>query len=677
MLPLIGAAELWATRINKMGMVGSYLYEYGMMKERSGCKIKHLVIMLGFMVFFSTVLTASNLQDKYKAYNGVIKNLEFSYVIDVKGDSLAITQTNTKEVELLTEHKGFTKDYIFFSGFTSISDKEAYTLVPNSKGFDKLNVEQFQESNSTDGGIFYDDSKILQFTYPSVENGASTYLKYTINYKNPRFLRACYLQSYLPVEKVKVSVKVHRDVELGFKMFNEENADISFKEYKKGKYTYYEWTAAEVMPYQYEVGNYYTASYFTPHISFYLKKSTINDKTVAYFGTPKQLYDYYYDFVDDVNINPSDELKGIVKEITANLSDEEKARAIYYWVHKNIKYVAYEQGYAGFIPTEATEVLSKRFGDCKGMSSLIKTMMDLAGLPTYYTWVGTRHIPYTYGELPLPSVDNHMIASRIVNDSLILLDGTFEYLDYGVYPYHIQGKEVLVGKGREDFQIFKVPISPASYSVVSDSVVVEMKDLKVLGSATVSYHGFNKLELAHRMDGVKQENYHKTFSRIFNKGNNKFRVTSEKVSDLFKYDVPAKVDYEFEISDYYKEIGDELYLNLNLDKSFRTMLVDTTGTISPVQNDFYCTERFVTQFKIPQGYEVTYIPKGGSFRDDKFGYEIKYKKEGDYIVLEKEFVLSFFILLEDKIPTWNKMIKSLNKNYRQTLVLKKIIKASS
>ena len=61
--------------------------------------------------------------------------------------------------------------------------------------------------------------KTIQFAYPSLQKGAKTFLKYTINYKNPRFIRSCYFQSFLPVENAKVVIKVHKDVELGFKLF--------------------------------------------------------------------------------------------------------------------------------------------------------------------------------------------------------------------------------------------------------------------------------------------------------------------------------------------------------------------------------------------------------------------------------------------------------------------------
>ena len=56
-----------------------------------------------------------NQTKKYSNYHGVISQLNYTYVIDIIDDSLVITQTNTKEVEITNQNsKGFTKDYIFF-----------------------------------------------------------------------------------------------------------------------------------------------------------------------------------------------------------------------------------------------------------------------------------------------------------------------------------------------------------------------------------------------------------------------------------------------------------------------------------------------------------------------------------------------------------------------------------
>ncbi|MCK7531632.1 MAG: hypothetical protein MZV63_11660 [Marinilabiliales bacterium] len=102
--------------------------------------------------------------------------------------------------------------------------------------------------------------------------------------------------------------------------------------------------------------------------------------------------------------------------------------------------MAYSEGYRGFVPASATEVFISRFGDCKGKSSLIKKMMDIAGLRSYFAWVGTRELPYTYEELPLPSADNHMVVAYPSGDSVFIVDGTFRFIDFGMYPFSIQGK---------------------------------------------------------------------------------------------------------------------------------------------------------------------------------------------------------------------------------------------
>ena len=50
------------------------------------------------------------------------------------------------------------------------------------------------------------------------------------------------------------------------------------------------------------------------------------------------------------------------------------------------------------------------------MASLIVTMLKVAGVKSYRTWIGTRDLPYKYSQVPTPLVDNHMIATYIAAD---------------------------------------------------------------------------------------------------------------------------------------------------------------------------------------------------------------------------------------------------------------------
>lgn len=640
--------------------------------------MKNLIILaLSFLLasisYAQTGVDFNSIKKKYAKYNAVVTNQEYSYVIDIVSDTLSVKQNNSKDVLILSEHsKAFTNDYIYSGSFTSIENIKAETRIPKGKGFESIKVTQFKESHDIDDHIFYDDSKSIQFSYPSLAKGARTSLKYTITYHNPRFLHKCYFQSFIPVLKTKVVVKVHKDVQIGYKVINPDNYGITLKQYSKGKYLFYEWETSTIEPYKYYSSSNYNVNYFSPHIVIYIDNVKLKHGVQNYFGTINDLYQYYNELISKMNDNKSDELVILVNEITRGLNDWDKAKAIYYWVQKNIKYIAYSQGYSGFVPASSAEVFTKRFGDCKGMSSLTKKMLELAGIEAYYSWVGTRRIPYSYTELPLPLTDNHMVVSSIINDSVIIMDATYKYLDFNMFPYSIQGKEVLISIDENQFKIFKVPTSPSSQSVVFDSVNIALSGKTLKGNATRVHKGFNKMELASAMEGVKIDNYKKKISSLFLKGNNKFRVDSVKVKNIFDHDKDAEVYYEFTLDDYVSSLSDEIFINLNLDKSFQELRIDTTSKFSPVVNDFYCHEKHITRFEIPEGYKVVSMPSNDNFVNDKFGFTISYRHDGNFVVLEKTIDLNFFVILDYDFQAWNSMIDRLNKNYRLALVIKKV-----
>jgi hypothetical protein len=630
------------------------------------------------MVFTHLVVTAQpainieSIKSGYSKYNAVITRQEVNYVFDIVKDSLQVTLNHDKEVLILNDHsKAYTNDYIFYDSFCTVGNIEAYTLIPRGNKYEKIPVTLFNEKHERDGQVFFDDSKTVSFAYPSITEGALTYLGYSIVFHNPRFLNRSYFQSFMPVISSKVVAKVHKNITIGYRLYNDGAIVIHHKEYSRGNYNYFEWEADEVMPYRYLNSGYFNVLHYTPHIALFIDEVKKEEGIEKYYSTVDELYRFDYEFISGMSDNESDELKHLVEEITRGLSDREKAKAIYYWVQDNIKYIAYSDGYHGFIPRPASEVFSKRFGDCKGMTSLIKKMMDMAGLPTYFSWVGTRSIPYTYEEMPLPITDNHMVASYMKGDSTFILDGTFQNIDFGMYPYHIQGKEVLIGIDSVNYKIFKVPVSSSSISSVYDSVSIYLSGASIKGKGKRVHTGFNKTELASAMNGIKVTDYPKRFSTLFAKGNNKFRVDSSQVVNLFGHDKPAVVFYDFMLDDYVKVMDDEIYINLNLNKSLQENKIDTTGQFSPIVNDFCYSEKYVTRFEIPDGYEISYMPEGDTIRSDELEISFKYYRADRYVILEKEMVFNFLILSGNKIMEWNSIIDRLNRDYRQSLVLRK------
>ena len=114
----------------------------------------------------------------------------------------------------------------------------------------------------------------------------------------------------------------------------------------------------------------------------------------------------------------------------------------------------------GFIPENGKNVCSKRYGDCKGLSSLLYTMLNYAEIDAYLTWVGTRDKPYSYYDVPAPIVDNHMILTAIVDDEYYYLDATGNTIPLGEASSFIQGKEVMIGKSQKNMRYEKSLLKP-------------------------------------------------------------------------------------------------------------------------------------------------------------------------------------------------------------------------
>ncbi len=144
--------------------------------------------------------------------------------------------------------------------------------------------------------------------------------------------------------------------------------------------------------------------------------------------------------------NETSSLKQQVTSLTnGKKSDEEKIKAIYYWVQDNIRYIAYEDGFSGYVPAKAQDVFAEKYGDCKGMANLLTENAEDRRLWCTLTWIGTRHIPYDHS-VPVMCVDNHAITTLYFKGKEYFLDGTEKYAPFGEDAFRIQGKSALIGK---------------------------------------------------------------------------------------------------------------------------------------------------------------------------------------------------------------------------------------
>jgi len=626
-----------------------------------------------FCIFFAMNSKAQTsleeIKKQYPDFNELVLNDIQSYDFSIENSKLKVIENNQYESIILTEN-GIqnNKESFNYSELVKLLNYEAYTAVNKTGKETKIKVTQTNEIKSGQGSVFYDDVKERQLIFPNLEAGAKKVYQYQTEIVDPFLLHKFIFGSNLPIKNSTLEIKTDKNINIGFKIFNDPTNSIEFsKTEKKGKWIY-KWTLKEVKPVKFE-SNSPGFLYLVPHINVYIKDYTINRQKVEVLGDINKLYTYYKGFTKNINQKEDPTLKVITQKITENLTnDEDKIKSIFYWVKDNIKYIAFENGYEGFIPREASLICERKFGDCKDMASIITTMAKYANVKNVFiSWIGTREIPYSYNELATPAVDNHMIAIYKKGDNYIFLDATDKETLYGIPTAFIQGKEVLYGDG-ENFFIIPVPIVPAETNEIKEQVKFAIDKDKLVGSGKIQFNGYNRSHILMKMGDATNKTRFEMIKSLVIKGNNKFNLKDFTEENLTDRDKPYQINYNFDLGNYIVKVDKEIYINLFLEKPFEKLNIEKDRT-APFEFDYITLVNSQYELEIPKNCTVKYLPKNFSLDNDYVKAYFVYEVKNNKIILDIKLQQKKLLLDKADFEPWNKIIKELKSNYTETLIL--------
>ena len=562
---------------------------------------------------------------------------------------------------------------VYHGTFNEIKDIEAYTKVPDGNGFKKLKVTDMHTESAASEGVFYDDVKATSFDFPSISKGALAYVNYTETFSDPHLLSPFYCVSYMPVVNETYTVTFPSDMAVKYTIKNNENNLVTVKEDNKGNTHSYTFTASGMKAAE-RFGDAPASDYYEPHIIIQIASyKNSNGETIKYLGNVDDLYKWDFDFIKNLDNTNDVQLKKLADSLTNGIiSETEKAKKIYNWVQQNIKYVAFEDGLEGFIPRRAAVICSRRFGDCKDMSSLLTALLQLAGINAYFTWIGTRDIPYDYTDVPLPITDNHMIATANINNQWVFLDGTDPNGIYGFPTEFIQGKQALVSIADNNYKILRVPEVEAEKNLITDSTFITLDENGIKGNSSVYYNGYFGSDISNALlykDASETKDYVKY---RMGKASNKFILDDYSIHTINPQTRQVNIHANFQVPGYSKKIGDEVYINLNLEKFFaNNSIIDTSKRKISIENDF---KFIITQYAIltvPENYKVSYVPKNFQYNDDVLGFTIQYTQTQNKIIAMQQWQNKTLMQQPKDFDRWNKAIKQILTEYKEQVVLQK------
>lgn len=135
------------------------------------------------------------------------------------------------------------------------------------------------------------------------------------------------------------------------------------------------------------------------------------------------------------------EILSIVKDAKSN---REKVELIYAYLQGSTRYASIQLGIGGWRPFETSFTHKKKYGDCKGLSFYTKSMLDLIGVPSFYTLVrAKKHASKVPCDFPSLSFNHAFLMVPLENDT-VWLECTSQTTPFGFLGYFTNDRNVLV-----------------------------------------------------------------------------------------------------------------------------------------------------------------------------------------------------------------------------------------
>lgn len=555
---------------------------------------------------------------------------------------------------------------------TSIPVVEMYN---DQSTIDKVNTKGRastpQYNQYSDDDLFYTDAKVCHFKLFFDKKGSTAQVKFEKTYKDPRYFTSVYLSEPLFIKEKTVTIVVPdwMNIELNERNFG-KNITKEVKIDPKSKAHTYIYTIKDEKEMKSE-SRMPGRSYIYPHILVLSKSSTLNGVKTTYFEKLDDLYAWYHNIVKGVN-NDKTIIKAKAQDITKNCkTDEEKIRSLFAWVQSNIRYIAFEDGIAGFKPDDAQEVLRKKYGDCKGMSNLLTALLEAEGFDARLSWLGTNHIAYDYST-PSLSADNHMICTLFFDDRTYYLDPTIKYMPLGEYPQTIQGRQTLVeDKDKTKFLLNRIPsFSP---ELNSDSLYCEFSITgdALQGKVKQYYMGESKQVLLSLMDNTPKDKLDAALKIFLESGNAQNKAGNILLEGATSQSKVVELTYDLACKSGLQILNDEYYLAPDTEKEFMNNNIDTAKRVNDWE--FLYKHHIVKNIRlnIPEGYIASHLPENLIIEKDGYIIRINYTEQNNSIVYTKEITISNLLLAKERFAEWNSDIAKLRKAYMEQISLTK------
>ncbi|MFA7273730.1 MAG: transglutaminase domain-containing protein [Crocinitomicaceae bacterium] len=239
------------------------------------------------------------------------------------------------------------------------------------------------------------------------------------------------------------------------------------------------------------------------------------------------------------------------EENVTGLSEEERAKRIYYYMMKNFNYSSVNFRQSGYIPQKPSKTLLTKLGDCKDFSTVFVTFARLAGLDADLVLCLTSDNGKK--SILLPSQDfNHCIVRVMLNGKEQFLELTDKNLPFKALPNGVRNSSILVipknsNSAGEPSELRTLENPTRMMNTLTNQVEMHVTTENQTFKLKTTLEGENRSYWADVFDSPTYETYKKTISEYYQKRINS-GVKLDTVFTLVTGKEAKELSYETQLS---------------------------------------------------------------------------------------------------------------------------------
>jgi hypothetical protein len=354
-----------------------------------------------------------------------------------------------------------------------------------------------------------------------------------------------------------------------------------------------------------------------------------------------------------------EEFKAKLSEMVSKAdSDYQKIQILYQYLQKNFRYVSIQLGIGGWQTMTAEDVLKYSYGDCKGLTNLMKAMLDAVGITSQYTLVYAG-VDAKDIQVDFPSNQfNHVILYVPTDSKPIWLECTSNSLPAGYLGDFTKDRHVLVTTTDGGFLTKTPSYSTEEWNTITTSSKLEIDlkgDAKLESNITQSGNfAEGILSLKNLKDEREQKEFFSTGFSVSGLVINQLNFDVQPIDSLLKAEI----------------ILDGYLQRFVQQTSKRFIIKPLMGKITPSKLDHHILhQRDQLEIKLPQALlSDGPLPKV-EVNEEHLKGSLQVNLEGDRLLLNRD-------LLIDIPADWTKsqvldFVKKVNSTFDKSIFLSK------